>query len=451
MTNPEDRNVVRRLGRLAQIEPSRKATELAIEHARAVIAGLPAATVSQSSESARPRNPRRRSIARLTMRQRIAVLGGVGLAAVLGVVLLWAGMDAKPVSAMEKMAECVRRARSFKSTGVTKETFVINAGEPGRSVEKTIETRMTNYWLAPDSVRLEITHLGTSQGPEPEKVNIVPGKGRPWMISIDHRAKTFRVRKIRDNDVEKSFFPDQLGRFAGKADRELGTKEFHGKKARGFVIGIEKIDPRASPSRKLEIWLDSETNLPAMIRAEEKTERGLRIMESTGIQWNIDLDPKLFDPTPPEGYKDLTPKAPTSGDPLREITEALRLWARPPVEQYPRMKQQVGVNDVETLLSVLDILRSKWEQGEAPFKAASAERVAREVERLAKQREGFLHLWTLVDAGRDVAYYGNTVGPKDHGRVLLRWKLDDGRYQVLFGDLHAEVVTAERLRALEGK
>ncbi len=49
------------------------------------------------------------------------------------------------------------------------------------------------------------------------------------------------------------------------------------------------------------------------------------------------------------------------------------------------------------------------------------------------------------------AYYGQTVGPKDKDKVLLRWKLDDGRYEVIFGDLRAETVTAERLHKLEGK
>ncbi len=51
----------------------------------------------------------------------------------------------------------------------------------------------------------------------------------------------------------------------------------------------------------------------------------------------------------------------------------------------------------------------------------------------------------------DGAYYGKTVRPNDKDRVLLRWKLDDGRYEVLFGDLRAETVTAERLHDLEGK
>jgi hypothetical protein len=32
----------------------------------------------------------------------------------------------------------------------------------------------------------------------------------------------------------------------------------------------------------------------------------------------------------------------------------------------------------------------------------------------------------------------------------LRWKLDDGRYEVVFGDLHTETVTVKQLRVLEG-
>jgi hypothetical protein len=51
----------------------------------------------------------------------------------------------------------------------------------------------------------------------------------------------------------------------------------------------------------------------------------------------------------------------------------------------------------------------------------------------------------------DYAYYGKAVGPKDKAKVLMHWKLDDGRYEVIFGDLHAETVAAERLHALEGK
>jgi len=51
----------------------------------------------------------------------------------------------------------------------------------------------------------------------------------------------------------------------------------------------------------------------------------------------------------------------------------------------------------------------------------------------------------------DAMYYGKTVRPGDKDKILARWKLDDGRYEVIYGDLRAETVTAESLRALERK
>ncbi|MHC4103921.1 MAG: hypothetical protein ACYSR9_03190, partial [Planctomycetota bacterium] len=46
-------------------------------------------------------------------------------------------------------------------------------------------------------------------------------------------------------------------------------------------------------------------------------------------------------------------------------------------------------------------------------------------------------------------YYGKTVTPKDADKVLMRWKASDNEYRVIFGDLHAETVTAEELAELE--
>jgi hypothetical protein len=46
-------------------------------------------------------------------------------------------------------------------------------------------------------------------------------------------------------------------------------------------------------------------------------------------------------------------------------------------------------------------------------------------------------------------YYGNVVTPKDADKVLMRWKLSDNEYRVIFGDLHAETVSPERLAELE--
>ena len=55
----------------------------------------------------------------------------------------------------------------------------------------------------------------------------------------------------------------------------------------------------------------------------------------------------------------------------------------------------------------------------------------------------------LGQTGKDPAYYGKTVTPKDTDKVLLRWKVSDNEYRVIFGDLHVETVTTEKLTELE--
>src|SRR5258708_3423785 len=58
----------------------------------------------------------------ITMRQRIAV-GSVGLAAILGVLVLW--NTATPASALAKMAENIRQAKSLKATIVEERQVIL--------------------------------------------------------------------------------------------------------------------------------------------------------------------------------------------------------------------------------------------------------------------------------------------------------------------------------------
>jgi hypothetical protein len=55
----------------------------------------------------------------------------------------------------------------------------------------------------------------------------------------------------------------------------------------------------------------------------------------------------------------------------------------------------------------------------------------------------------LVQDKKEPAYYGESVTPADTDKVLLRWKTLDNGYRVIFGDLHADTVTPEKLAELE--
>jgi hypothetical protein len=61
----------------------------------------------------------------------------------------------------------------------------------------------------------------------------------------------------------------------------------------------------------------------------------------------------------------------------------------------------------------------------------------------------FLNKFYFGLGSKDSAYYGKTVTPKDTDKVLMRWKVSDNEYRVIFGDLRTKTVTAEALAELE--
>ena len=57
----------------------------------------------------------------------------------------------------------------------------------------------------------------------------------------------------------------------------------------------------------LEVWLDSATDLPLEFGYTLKNERGPEFLRVTDCRWNIDVDQKFFDATPPKGYSEVMP------------------------------------------------------------------------------------------------------------------------------------------------
>ena len=57
----------------------------------------------------------------------------------------------------------------------------------------------------------------------------------------------------------------------------------------------------------------------------------------------------------------------------------------------------------------------------------------------------------LVQTGKDALYYGDSIDPSDNNAVLIQWKVSDGQYKVVFGDLREETVSAEELIRLQGQ
>ena len=420
---------------------------------------------SESLEHAIVRNRISRWMGKLGMRQRIA-FSGVAITILLAFFLVWQGFATKPLSAMEKMAESIRKAKSYKETHTTQ--YVVREDPNKPLVIRKSSLNSVMYWLAPDSYRQDSTYSdgrGSKgrtpwNGPGPEIISIFfmdkPG------IHINNKAKTFAYNKLNPKLKINIMKPEDWGNLSVKADRDLGTKELNGKKAIGFEIDIKQINPEFPEPGIMEIWIDAESSLPihTCLTTDSKAD-GSKYQQLSNYEWNIDLDPKLFDTTPPEGYTDTTPKPPTLEEQILHITEAFKIYSDASLGYYPRIHtfSYGRPLDLRYLLinKVIKIPTDTTEQERSDYIKESLKKIEHSVytkeiqEPYSKAVEGFHFCYLLQTANSDFAYYGQTVTPKDKEKVLLRWKLDNGQYEVIFGDLRAETISAERLRALEGK
>ncbi len=57
----------------------------------------------------------------------------------------------------------------------------------------------------------------------------------------------------------------------------------------------------------------------------------------------------------------------------------------------------------------------------------------------------------LVPKNKDVVYYGDIVEPGDGEAILMYWKLSDGEYKVVFGDLKIKKCAVEELLKLQSR
>jgi len=206
-------------------------------------------------------------------------------------------------------------------------------------------------------------------------------------------------------------------------------------------------DPRVD----VKVWVDVKTRLP--VRYDSLTsglnERGNPISHrfvDHDYEWDVPVTAADFDPPPvPEGYTvvDLPAvfdeKAAIEG--LKQCIELFGSYITISESERPALTALSALEKSQTPTA----LRLKDE-----MKGLTEEEKISRVRNAGKAVIQFILSYRgLVREKKDPAYYGKTVTPKDADKVLMRWKVSDSEYRVIFGDLHAQTVTPEKLAELE--
>jgi outer membrane lipoprotein-sorting protein len=339
----------------------------------------------------------------------------VAAALILGALFLWHGPGA--LSALAQTAQALREVKSYQC----QVTIELSAPDG----KKTIEVGKL-FWAAPGTWRRDSF--------QKDKLISVQlwRKDKPG-LEIDHRFETYTRLEPMKGAVSPLLALSKLAAFAGQADRELEPRMIKDKRAPGFEIALAKIDPDLGDGT-VRLWSDPKTKLP--LRTEIAMDTSLLVMDD--FEWNVPSD-TWFTLEPPAGYQDKTPTPPGVEKITKDIVLGLKTFAKYGGGKYPQVKMVYG----DTTSEELNVNAGLPRRG--PPKDIRSDVY---VECL-KAYAGFGQINHLQRHDAGAVYHGKTVGPEDKNKVLFRWTLTDGRFRVIYGDLHVEDVTEARLKMLE--
>jgi hypothetical protein len=273
-------------------------------------------------------------------------------------------------------------------------------------------------------------------------------------IQITPKQKKYSRTELDDTQVERSRRGgigrdpvDFLKKVVGSKYNSLGIATIDGNEVEVF----QTTDPNCAsgyfenPQVDIKIWVDVKTHLPVRFESNITGQVGDRIsvqLVMYDFQWDVPVDAAEFEPVIPDDYTGTVVKelAMTEENAIQGLKQCIELFGN-----YPESIDFEG-------------LSSAFEKSETP----AALRLKEEMKGLSEGDKAkrlmddplllrFLIQFRsrLLKDGTDPLYYGKTVNPKDADKVLMRWKVSNNEYRVIFGDLHAETVTAEKLVELE--
>ncbi len=185
----------------------------------------------------------------------------------------------------------------------------------------------------------------------------------------------------------------------------------------------------------VKLWVDVDTFLPVRVEEDVVAKSGLRMHEvSYDFRWNVAVNADDFEPVKPEGYRspgEIAVPASSEDDAIRGLRAFASLAA-----EYPTSLDAVSLN--KRARKLIGLGRDTFQQ------LADDEKTRLKSELMSIMAPAFFY-----EKLTEPAYYGQSVTPKDADKVLLRWKVSDNEYRVIFGDLHTQTVTAEVLAHLE--
>jgi hypothetical protein len=245
---------------------------------------------------------------------------------------------------------------------------------------------------------------------------------------------------IRKETGNPSFF---LSEFLKQPYIELGRDNIDGIE----VVGFESTDMTDQQGRSVaRMWIDIASELPVRIETETFAQDGSLVSKMTvyDFDWAPQVAQSDFEPVIPDGYQNVDFGKVDFAANESSVIQAMAFYAKIFDGKYP---ETLAVKTLTLSTQIEDVLKSG---AGAMYEGMPQEEIMKEVGQGCMNLEfSTIFFGMLASENKAVAYYGDKVTADTPNAVLMRWRQDDGRYMVIFGNLTSKRVSEEALAELE--
>lgn len=285
------------------------------------------------------------------------------------------------------------------------EIMVYDSSEYGSRIDLYVDGKIASRIYAPKDKN--------------ESIMVIPQAKRYTRMSFTEEQR----EQMREREKDPREF---VKLFMSVDHTKLPRKTVDGIEVEGLEVNSPKVGGGMFESAIGRLWADVKTHLPVRMEIEGISAGGKiqTKMVMDKFKWDEKLAAGEFEPNIPADY---SLQAETKMPDVDEDTmiEGLRFFAELTGGRYPSsMASMTGQQE----------MREAWQQ------KYSRPPTNEELNKFHSLNAACNFHADLVQENKDVEYHGDKVTANDIDDELMRWKISDNEYRVIYGDLRVETV-----------
>ena len=439
---------------ISQIEPSNHSTSRAVDKIRQTLTG----EVQMNSNTKMWRLIMRSPITKFAVAAVVIIAAGLAIH-------YFAGEGAQKCCAWERIADKVAQIK----TCVYRQHQRQSGGTFG---QKNLQFEAKIYISSDYGYKSETTTDGNLMF----QSYMNPGK-KVMVVLMPLEKKYTRIlltdEMLGQMEKEMQDPRDMVTKFMSGPYKELGKDTINGVEVRGIEVNNPPAVQNIYNNFIGRMWVDVATEYPVRMEIEWEIGTGAQkrsvVIVEDDFDWGTELSADIFKPDIPADFT-MTAEVNMPNRDETGAIDGLKYFSELTKGRYPD-----SMNEMSVTQEPMKILTQSFSQsiqqslikdmnladmGVKPSEAMRQELIDKAkkmseamqpelMDKIMKLKGPVLFYTKLAQDGNDPAYFGKDVTPGDANAVLMRCKISDGTYRVIYGDLSAENVTAGKLKEME--